>query len=53
MCSDGWSLEKGEVADGVCPDCEMDTLDGEATEGCCYSPVVCNTCGYAPCDDSC
>ena len=53
MCSDGWHLEKGEVADGVCPDCGGDKLDGYATEGCHYSPVICKTCGDAPCDDSC
>ena len=53
MCSDGWHLEKCEVADGVCPDCGGDTLDGYATEGCNYSPVICKTCGDAPCDDSC
>lgn len=36
-----------------CPDCETETVDGEATEGCGYSPEVCKTCGWKPCDQSC
>lgn len=38
---------------GECPDCGADTIDEEAVEVCGYSPVICNTCGYAPCDGSC
>ena len=53
MCCDGWYLEEGEEADGECPDCGMETLDGSATEGCSWSPVDCQTCGAAPCDQSC
>jgi methionyl-tRNA synthetase len=52
MCSDGWSYPDSEV-NGKCPDCGMETVDGEAQEGCHYSPCDCDTCGYAPCDDSC
>ena len=54
MCSDGWDLVyDGEVINGKCPDCGMETVDGAAAEGCNYSPVDCETCGFAPCDDSC
>lgn len=53
MCCDGWCLEKGEVANGICPECGEETLDGVATSGCNYSPVICDTCGDAPCDGSC
>lgn len=40
---------------GVCPDCGGDVdKDGESTEeGCTYSPVECDTCGWRPCDWSC
>lgn len=27
--------------------------DGEAVEGCGYSPSVCDKCGWSPCDGSC
>lgn len=53
MCSDGWNLrEEGEV-NGECPECGTDTVDGAAVTGCNYSPVVCERCGWAPCDQSC
>lgn len=32
---------------------EKDTIDGSAPYGCYYSPVVCETCGDRPCDESC
>lgn len=38
---------------GECPDCGSDTVDGESIDICTYSPVICNTCGWAPCDESC
>lgn len=38
---------------GECEDCGEPTYDGEAWEICSYSPVECNTCGSAPCDQSC
>lgn len=34
MCSDGWHLLEGEEADGVCPDCGMETVDGHAIVWC-------------------
>ena len=54
MCCDGWNY-KDEDVDGECPECGMPTVEGEAQYGCgCnWSPVTCETCGYAPCDGSC
>jgi hypothetical protein len=52
MCCDGWYYDDEEV-DGECPDCGTPTVDGQAQEGCNYSPVACETCGWAPCDQSC
>lgn len=50
MCCDDW--DRG-TPNGVCPDCGRPTVDGKAATGCNYSPVVCDTCGAAPCDGSC
>jgi hypothetical protein len=50
MCTDGWYLGK---ADGECEDCGEPTVDGHAQSGCHWSGVVCETCGAAPCDESC
>lgn len=50
MCCD--PIEVGKP-DGVCPDCDTPTLEGQATEGCNYSPIECDTCGWCPCDLSC
>jgi len=36
-----------------CPDCGEETVDGESKEICLYSPVLCETCGNAPCDAIC
>lgn len=52
MCSDGWKYDADEV-NGKCPECGMETVDGVAKEGCNWSPVECETCGYRPCDGSC
>ncbi len=39
---------------GVCPDCGNETHDGETVWPTCrYSPVLCETCGDQPCDQSC
>jgi len=51
-CADGWSFKPEEI-NGVCPDCGEDTVDGEAAEGCHWSPMTCKTCGAQPCDQSC
>jgi hypothetical protein len=51
-CSDGWSSREDEV-NGECPECGMQTVDGEAASGCNYSPIACGTCGHKPCDGSC
>lgn len=38
----------------TCKDCgEAVDEDGDAIDSCGYSPVECETCGYAPCDESC
>ena len=52
MCCDGWSYYKEEI-NGECPDCGAETVDGHAADGCNYSPVTCETCKSAPCDQSC
>lgn len=51
-CCDGWSSDVSEV-DGVCPECDGPTVDGYAACGCGYSPKICSTCDYCPCDGSC
>lgn len=51
MCCDN-SGEEGEP-DGVCPDCGEPTVDGYTKDHCNYSPLACETCGWAPCDQSC
>lgn len=51
-CCDSWSSRESEV-NGICSECNMPTVDGVAAYGCNYSPKVCNTCGYTPCDGSC
>ena len=53
MCCDSWELYEGDGVVGECPDCGEETIDGSARYGCHYSPVVCETCGSAPCDLSC
>jgi len=56
MCCEiqGARGEFGDVeADGVCPCCGEETFDGFAMEVCGCSPVMCETCGWAPCDESC
>jgi hypothetical protein len=52
MCCAPSGYKKHEI-DGECPDCGEPTVDGEAYESCAWSPVGCETCGYAPCDGSC
>jgi hypothetical protein len=50
MCCDEWNT--GEP-NGECSDCGEPTVDGHAAKGCNYSPVICESCGSAPCDQSC
>lgn len=53
MCTDGWKIDDDEIV-GNCPDCgEPVDVDGNAAEGCNWSPVECDTCGWSPCDLSC
>lgn len=51
MCCDSYNYS--DEVDGECPDCGEPTVDGEAAAGCNYSPVICDTCGHRPCDESC
>ncbi len=52
MCCENTDYLKEEI-NGTCPDCGYETVDGNAFDVCAYSPVWCNTCGHAPCDESC
>lgn len=53
-CYGGAEDEEVLEPDGVCPECGTETKNGESIyPGCCYSPVVCKTCGDQPCDQSC
>lgn len=49
--------DEPRIAVDICSnlDCERDVdEDGECIEDrCTYSPVVCETCGYQPCDQYC
>ena len=51
MCCDN-SGDTAE-ANGKCPACGEPTVDGDTTDHCNYSPVECDVCGWAPCDQSC
>jgi hypothetical protein len=53
-CCDREVAHDREVT-GVCPVCEGDIdQDGQTVEdGCGYSPVECEACGFQPCDESC
>lgn len=54
MCCDGWEAREEDTV-GECPVCggPVDG-DGDSTEaGCNWSPIVCDECGYRPCDGSC
>ena len=50
VCASPWFIPG---KNGYCPDCGRPTVNGEAQEGCEYSPTSCETCGYAECDGSC
>jgi len=51
-CAEGWQYNEDEI-NGTCTSCGTPTVDGQAIEGCDWSPVICETCGEAPCDGSC
>ena len=52
MCCSNTYYTKEEI-NGECPACGEPTVDGEAYDACTYSPVCCDVCGCAPCDESC
>jgi hypothetical protein len=52
MCCDPIGT-KDEIVD-VCEHCGSDVdSDGWSNDICAYSAVICDSCGCAPCDDSC
>jgi hypothetical protein len=51
-CCDYWSTPVDEV-NGICPECEHPTVDGDAASGCHYSPTSCGICGHQRCDQYC
>lgn len=58
MCCDPSHSKKEHdaVHVGQCPECDCDVdKDGDCcmTDNCNYSPKLCSTCGYCPCDQSC
>ena len=52
MCCSPSGFTESDI-NGVCPECDEPTVDGEAYECCSYSPTECHTCGWSPCDWSC
>jgi hypothetical protein len=52
MCCSNTDYSREDI-NGVCPDCGEDTVDGDAYDACDYSPTLCKTCGWSPCDGSC
>lgn len=51
-CADGWNSYGYEIT-GICPDCEGPLVGDQAASGCSHSPIDCETCGSATCDQSC
>ena len=51
-CCDSWVSYESKV-NGECPECGTPTVDGHAAYGCNWSPVSCECCGRAFCDDYC
>lgn len=53
----GCCCDNGDVSiedvDGICPECGRATCGGYVICKCDYSPIECETCGAAPCDQSC
>jgi hypothetical protein len=52
MCCSNTGYTKDEI-NGECQDCGEPTVDGSAFDCCDYSPEMCKTCGWSPCDESC
>ncbi|AMO44251.1 hypothetical protein vBRpoSV10_198 [Ruegeria phage vB_RpoS-V10] len=53
MCCAALEWNKDDVVNGECAACGQDTIDGTAVEICEYSPVDCEECGSAPCQQYC
>ena len=52
MCCSNTDYTRDEI-NGECQDCGEPTVDGNAYDCCDYSPEICKTCGWSPCDGSC
>lgn len=52
MCCSNTGYTRSEI-NGECPDCGEPTVDGNAYDCCDYSTIQCETCGWAPCNESC
>lgn len=52
MCCEGTSFTEEDIT-GRCPYCAEPTVCETAYEACAWSPVLCELCGWAPCDESC
>ena len=52
MCCENTHYKESDI-NGECPVCGEPTVDGKAYDICAWSPVVCEECGYSPCDGSC
>ena len=52
MCCSNTDYRLKDI-NGECPDCGEPTVDGNAYDSCDYSPKICETCGWSPCDESC
>jgi hypothetical protein len=52
MCCEPSGYSEDEI-DGECPSCGQPTVDGDAYEQCYYSDVLCEVCGWSPCNGGC
>ena len=53
-CCDLWDYSSDVEEERYCDECgSLINKDGCAVFGCNYSPVICEKCGSAPCDQSC
>jgi len=53
MCCDPIGAKPSDGEEDDCEDCGEPTYGGFSVDVCAYSPVLCHTCGNAPCDLSC
>jgi len=53
MCCEPHGGTKEDGEEGECPVCGAKTYGGVSVDICGYSPMLCEYCGDAPCDQSC